>query len=194
MSKTDLDWLCENASPEEVKRLMRLVHEWSQGDEQSFPVQLALLTRAQWRAAAMIPRLVDESRQLMELKLAEQRQQAAALVQNFSDTADDKAEALSAIVTTHTKSMNQAVAKVQVQMTNAESVATLIRSELESGTLAWKQARAGYEAERQKLEQTRQELDSRNARRDWLWAGLVLLGMIALGIGIGVAIGSRIAH
>ena len=194
MSKTDLDWLCEDASPEEVKRLMRLVHEWGQGDEQSFPVQLALLTRAQWRAAAMIPQLVNESRALMELKLADYRQQTTALVQNFSDTADAKAEALSTIVAAHTKSMNQAVAKVQVQMTNAESVASLIRSELELGALAWKQAKADYEAERQRLEQTRQELDARTTQRDWLWIGLILLGMIALGIGIGMAINSRIAH
>lgn len=188
MDRTDLDWLCEDASPEEVKRLMRLVHEWSQGDEQSFPVQLALLTRAQWRAAAMIPQLVNESRELTELKLAEYRQQTSVLVQNLSDTADDKAAALSAIVAAHTKSMEQAVAKVQVQMTNAESVAALIRSELETGTLAWKQARADYEAERQKLEQARQELDARTTRRDWLWAGLILLGMIALGLAIGLRI------
>lgn len=188
MAKTDLDWLCEDASPEEVKRLMRLIHEWSQGDEHSFPVQLALLTRAQWRAAAMIPRLLDDSRALMELKLAEHRQQTAALVQNLSDTADAKAEALSAIVAAHTESMNQAVAKVQVQLTNAESVAALIRSELDTGMIVWKKAKADYEAERQKLEQTRQELDTRNARRDWLWVILVLLGMIALGIGIGLRI------
>lgn len=190
MDRTDLDWLCENTSPEEVKRLMRLVHEWSQGDEQSFPVQLALLTRAQWRAAAMIPQLADESRKLTELKLAEYRQQTSALVQNLSDTADSKAEAISAIVATHTKSMNQAVANVQAQMSNAESVAALIRSELEAGMLVWKKARADYEAERQKLEQARQELDARTTRRDWLWVGLVLLGMIALGIVIGL----RIAH
>jgi len=188
MPKTDLDWLCEGASPEEVKRLMRLVHEWCQGDEQSFPVQLALLTRAQWRAAAMIPQLVNESRELTELKLVEYRQQTSALVQNFSDTADDKAEALSTIVAAHTKSMNQAVMKAQAQLTNAESVAALIRSELENGMLAWKKARDDYEAERQKLEQTRQELDARTTRRDWLWVGLVLLGMIALGIVIGLRI------
>ena len=186
MDSTDLDWLCEDASLEEVKRLMRLVHEWSQGDEQSFPVQLSLLTRAQWRAAALIPQLADESRKLTELKLAEYRQQTATLVQNLSDTADAKAEALSAIVATHTTSMHQAVIKVQAQLTNAESVAALIRSELESGMLVWKKARADYEAERQKLEQAREEFDSRNARRDWLWVGLVLLGMIAVGIVIGL--------
>jgi vacuolar-type H+-ATPase subunit I/STV1 len=194
MPKTDLDWLCKGASPEEVKRLMRLVHEWTQGDENSFPVQLALLTRAQWRAATMIPQLVNESRELMELKLAEHRQQNAALVQQFSDTADAKIEAVSAIVAQHTEAMNQAVAKVQVQLTNTESVAAHIRNELETGTIAWKQARADYEAERQKLEETRRELDTRTTRRDWLWVGLVLLGMIALGIVIGMAINSRLAH
>ena len=126
----------------------------------------------------------------MELKLAEYRQQTTALVQNLSDTADAKAETLSAIVATHTESMSQTVTKVQVQLTNAESVAGLIRSELETGMFAWKKAKADYEAERQKLEQARQELDARTTRRDWLWVGLVLFGMMALGI----AIGLRLAH
>ena len=185
MPKTDLDWLCEDASPEEVKRLLRLFHDWSQGDEHSFPVQLALVTRAQWRAAAAIPQLVNESRELMELKLAEYRHQTKALVQNLSDTTDAKATALSAIVATHTDSMNQAVTKAQVQLTNTESVAAHIRSELGTGMQAWKRAKADYEAERQKLDQARRELDARTTRRDWLWVGLVLLGMIALGIVIG---------
>lgn len=190
MGKTDLDWLCEDASPEEVKRLMRLVHEWSQGDEQSFPVQLALLTRAQWRAVAKIPEAINKSRELTEIKLTEYRQQTAALVKGLATTADAKAKALSAIVATHTESMNQAAAKAQAQMTNAESVAALIRSELESGMLAWNKARADYESERKKLEQTRQELDARTNRRDWLWVLLVLTSMVILGI----AIGLRIAH
>ena len=47
---------------------------------------------------------------------------------------------------------------------------------------------ADYEAEQQKLEQARQTLDARTTRRDWLWVGLVLLGMIALGIAIGLCI------
>jgi hypothetical protein len=45
-------------------------------------------------------------------------------------------------------------------MTNAECVAGHIRSELESGMVVWKKAKADYKAERQKLEQTRQELDA----------------------------------
>ena len=188
MGNKDLDWLCDEASPEEVKRLMRLLHEWSQGDEDSFPVQLALLTRAQWRSAARIPQLVNESRQLMELKVADYRQQTAALVRNLSTTADAKAEALSTIVANHTGAMNQALTKVQSHVNNAECVARRIKSELESGMLSWKKARADYEAERQKLAQVRQELDARLDRRDWLWFGLVVLGMIALGIAVGLCI------
>ena len=190
MNRTDLDWLCEHASPEEVKRLMRLVQEWTQGDEQAFPVQLALLTRAQWRAAAMIPQLVNKSRELMELKLAEYGQQTSALVQNLSDTADAKADALSTLVTMHTESVNQAVTKAQMHLSNAECVARHIRDELEGGMLIWKRAKADYEAERQKLEQARKDLDARINRRDWRWVGLVFHGMVS----IGIAIGLRIAH
>jgi hypothetical protein len=68
-------------------------------------------------------------------------------------------------------------------MANAESVAGCIRSVLEGGMLAGE-----YEAERQTLELTRGELDARATRRDWLWVGLVLLSMIALGIAIGLRI------
>ena len=49
---TDFDALCDGAPPAEANRLRKLLADWCNGDEQSFPVQLALLTRAQWRAAA----------------------------------------------------------------------------------------------------------------------------------------------
>ena len=52
MDNTYFDALCEGATPGEAKRLRKLLAEWCDGDEESFPVQLALLTRAQWRAAA----------------------------------------------------------------------------------------------------------------------------------------------
>jgi hypothetical protein len=47
MDKNDLSALLKGASPEEVDRIHRLLHEWSVGPEDSYPVQLALLTRAQ---------------------------------------------------------------------------------------------------------------------------------------------------
>lgn len=53
-----------------------------------------------------------------------------------------------------------------------------------------KQSRADFEAERQKMEQARKELEARTTRRDWVWFGLALAGVLA----IGVAIGLRIAR
>jgi chromosome segregation ATPase len=188
MPKTDLDWLCEEASPEEMKRLLRLVQDWSQGDEHSFPVQLALLTRAQWRAAATILQWVDQSRELTELKLAQYRQQTAELVQQLSAVADAKAKALADLAATHTRAMNEAVAKAEGHLARAESVATRTCRELENGGQTWQQAKADYQAERQALEQVRQDLEARNTRRDWLWAGLVVLGMFGLGMAIGLRI------
>jgi len=52
--------LCEGASPEEAKRLRKVLTDWCAGDENGFPAQLALLTRAQWRAAASVPRSVTK--------------------------------------------------------------------------------------------------------------------------------------
>ena len=47
--------LLRGASAEEVRLVRRLLSEWSRGDENSFPHQLALLTLSQWRAAARVP-------------------------------------------------------------------------------------------------------------------------------------------
>src|SRR6266513_2196043 len=43
MNDTDFDALCEGASPVEAKRLRKLLADWCDGDEHSFPVQLALI-------------------------------------------------------------------------------------------------------------------------------------------------------
>ena len=53
MEDTDFDLLCVGLSPDEAKRMRKILAEWSDGDENGFPVQLALLTRAQWHAAAL---------------------------------------------------------------------------------------------------------------------------------------------
>lgn len=47
--------LSRGASEEEARVLRRLLIEWGQGDENTFPFQFSLLARAQWRAAASVP-------------------------------------------------------------------------------------------------------------------------------------------
>ena len=191
MDNTDFDALCEGATRGEAKRLRKLLTEWCDGDEESFPVQLALLTRAQWRAAAAVPRLVDKSRELMERKLAEHRQQTAVLIKGFADTADAKAKTLEDIVARHTETTKKAATEMRTQLSNADFVAQSIKDELERGALEWKQAKADFEAERQKLEQARKELETRQNWRDWLWLLLIVAGMIGTGIAIGLHIARR---
>jgi hypothetical protein len=53
-----------------AKRLRKLLSEWARGDEDAFPVQLALLTRSQWRAAAAVPKLVEAERKVFAELLA----------------------------------------------------------------------------------------------------------------------------
>ena len=190
MNDTDFDALCDGASPAEAKRLRKLLADWCNGDEESFPVQLALLTRAQWRAAAAVPRFINEARELMERKLAEHRQQTAALIKGFADSADVKVKALEDIVARHTDTTKKTVAETRSQLSNAEVAACRIRDELEEGALEWKQAKADFEAERHNLEQARKELEARQNWRDWLWLALALIGLI----GIGIAIGMRVAR
>ncbi len=75
MDDTCFDLLCKDLSADEARLFRKMLAEWSDGDENGFPVQLALLTRAQWRAAALVPQAVNESRKLIELHLAEYRRQ-----------------------------------------------------------------------------------------------------------------------
>ena len=190
MNDTDFDALCDGASPAEAKRLRKLLADWCNGDEESFPVQLALLTRAQWRAAAAVPRFINEARELMERRLAEHRQQIAALIKGFADAAGEKAKALEDIIARHTDATKRTVTEMRGQLSNAEAAARRIRDDLEEGALEWKQAKADFEAERHNLEQARKELEARQNWREWLYLAAIVVGMV----GIGIAIGIRLAR
>jgi len=186
MGETDFDALLEGASAPEAKRLWKVLSEWCDGDENSFPVHLALLTRAQWRAAARIPHLVNDSVKMMDLKWAEYRQQTSAAVKDFARTADAKARDLERIVITHTNAMNEAAAKVRANVNNAEMIAESIKSQLETGAAEWNTARADFEAERQRLETVRTEMEKQLRRRDWFWFVFIVAGLMGIGVGIGV--------
>ena len=183
MDETDFDTLCEGAPPQEAKRLRKMLAEWCRGDENSFPVQLALLTRAQWRATASVPRLVAESRQQMEDAFKEHRRQTDDMFDEFSSVVEDRIKMLEQIIAAHADSTKKAETEIRVVLTNAEGVAEHIRGELERGAVEWKRARGDFDAERQKLEQTRKELETRCEWRDWacllaIAAALVMLGML----------------
>jgi hypothetical protein len=66
MIDTDFDLLCDGTNPAEAKCLRKILAEWCSGDENSFPVQLALLTKAQWRAVARLPHVVKDCQKELE--------------------------------------------------------------------------------------------------------------------------------
>jgi methyl-accepting chemotaxis protein len=86
MIDTDFDLLCDGANPAEAKCLRKILAEWCRGDENSFPVQLALLTKAQWRAVARLPHVVKDSQKELEKAQTSHR---TLLSEQFNSAMDD---------------------------------------------------------------------------------------------------------
>jgi hypothetical protein len=102
LDDTDVDFLCNGLPAEEAKRLRKILAEWSDGDENGFPVQLVMLPRVQWRAAVLVPQAANESCKLIELHLAEHRRQTATLIGNLSVVVEEQTGKLKGIVKPHT--------------------------------------------------------------------------------------------
>ena len=192
LDKDDLAVLCTGMTTDEVDRVHRLFHEWSVGPDNNFPVQLTLLTKAQWRIAANLPRLMNDARKLIELHLAEYRRQTAALVRDFATTIDGKTEDLQTLVAAHQDTVNQVSDSMRNMLWETAEGAKQIRKSLDDGVSAWNRAKAEMEAASKKFQKACQELDDRitwrELRRDWL----TLLGLIAIGVVVGVVIGVTI--
>ena len=123
LDKDDLAVLTANMTKEEVDRVHRFLHEWGTGPENSFPVQWALLTRAQLRAAASIPRAIADSRKWLELHLAEYRKQTAALTDDFAGMVDIKHGELKDIVLKHAETVKRDALFVSNRLVDANDVA-----------------------------------------------------------------------
>jgi hypothetical protein len=63
--ESDFDALLAGLSPEETRRFQKTLTEWARGDANGFPVQLALLTKAQWRMAATLPASIAGERKAL---------------------------------------------------------------------------------------------------------------------------------
>ena len=186
MEDTDFDLLSKGLPADEARRLRKIFVEWCDGDENAFPVQLALLTRAQWRAAASIPRALDNSRTWLELHLADYRQQTAALVNHLSAVGETQASELKKVVQAHTETVKHASISIQDQLRRTTEAARQISRQLDDGVAAWNRAQSDMEAGGERFQKACKELDDRltlrELRRDWL----TLLGVISIGIVIGV--------
>jgi len=182
LDKDDLTALCAGLTTDEVDRVHRLLHEWNVGTDSSFPVQLALLTKAQWRIAANLPGLINDSRKLIELHLAEYRRQSHAIADDFADTMDGQNKELNKTVEIHIQATRQAAEQIQVQLADAEAVASRIKSLMESAASEWENIKASTTAQCERLEQVSNDLQDRFAWRVMLRS--VAWFLLALGYGI----------
>jgi hypothetical protein len=190
LDKDDLSALCVRLATDEVERVHRLLHEWNVGPDSSFPVELALLTKAQWRIAANLPRLMNDARKLIELHLAEYRRQSQAMADDFADAVDGQNKELKKTVEIHIQTTRQAAEQIQVQLADAEVVAKRVKSLMESTVSEWKGIKASTTAQCERLEQISNDLQDRFAWRVMLWSCAWFL----LALGYGICIGRYWIH
>jgi hypothetical protein len=182
LDKDDLASLCAGLTTDEVDRVHRLLHEWNVGPASSFPVQLALLTKAQWRIAADLPRLMNDARKLIELHLAEYRRQSHAMADDFADTVDGQNKELKKTVELQAQVTRQAAEQIQIQLADAEAVSKRLKSLMESAASEWRSIKASTTAQCERLQQVSNDLQDRFAWRVILRTAFWLL--LALGIGL----------
>ncbi len=184
-NKDDLAILCRDMTKEEVDRVHRLLHEWGTGPEDSFPAQFSLLTRAQLRAAASIPRAIADSRKWQEQHLAEYRRQTAALTDDFAGMVDIKHGELKDIVLKHAETVKRDALFVSNRLVDANDVAKSIQKNLQCAVAEWNQSQDALERERQRFEKVCQTLIAAMNLRGvhWYIVGTLSACVVALLIG-----------
>ena len=185
LDKDDLAALCAGMTTDEVDRVHRLLHEWNVGPDNSFPVQLALLTKAQWRIAANLPRLMNDSRKLIELHLAEYRQQTKLLVDDFNQMVQTRSRGFEASLSAYTERIEKAANQIQSQLDDAKFVAKYVKSIMDGAASQWKDIKASTMAQCERLEQVANDLNDRSAWQTLLTALFWFLLTIILGILLG---------
>jgi hypothetical protein len=190
LNKDDLAALCAGMTTDEVDRIHRLLHQWDVGPDSSFPVQLALLTKAQWRIAANLPRLMNDSRKMIELHLTEYRRQSQAMADDFANTMVGQNKELKTAVEIHFQATRQAAGQIQMKLADAEAVAKRIKSLMENAASDWKGIKASTTAQCERLEQVSNDLQDRFAWRVIFRTTIWLL----LALGIGLCIGHYWIH
>jgi len=189
MDDTCFDLLCKDMAADEAKLFRKMLAEWSDGDENGFPVQMALLTRAQWQAAASIPRSLNDSRKWLELHLAEYRRQTATLVNNFSAASGDKIGAFEEVIQKYAETMEKVASSSRGHLAETEKAARQIKFELEHGLAESKQElekiRNDIQDERIRLEKARRDMDARMTWQERFQIIFVLAGFVFLGFLIG---------
>jgi hypothetical protein len=183
MDDTYFDLLCKGMSAEEAKMFRKMLAEWCDGDENGFPVQLVLLTCAQWRAAAEMPLTLQKVFAAFETKLADHQKQISTLMITLGRAGDDKIKAFEDTVATHTDTVKEVATKSCDYLDETEKFAREIRSQMEYGLRESERITKALIDERQRLEETQHRYDrSMEWREMFNRFAAVILAAVAGGI------------
>jgi hypothetical protein len=185
MDRTEFDVLCEGASAEETRLLSKLLTEWCDGDERSFPVNLALLTKAQWRAAASVPRSVHQCREILERTFSEHRRHIIGLVKSFEQATEAKLQALEKFQTAQTRQAGESMETLRSQLAEVRAVAKLMEGDLRTGAEEWHRAHQQFETERRKLDNALAAMNAYGRFQEVVFTGLLLLAACGIGLLVG---------
>ena len=128
-----------------------------------------MLTRAQLRTAASIPRAITDSRKWLEQHLAEYRRQTAALTDDFAGMVDIKHGELKDIVLKHAETVKRDALFVSNRLLDANDAAKSIQKNLQAAAAEWNQSQHALERERQRFENACRKLDDAINLRGVLW-------------------------
>ena len=185
MDDTCFDLLCKGMPAEEARLFRKIVKEWCDGDEDSFPVQLALLTKAQWRAAAEMPLTLQKNIGAFEAKLAEHQRQMTVLVKNLGNAGDDKIKAFEKTVAVHTEAMETVAAKNCDHLEETEKFAREIRKQMEYGLRESDRITKAFVDERHRLEEAQHNYERSMEWRETFqllgWFILTAVGNLLIG-------------
>ncbi len=184
-NNNDFDLLCKDLSADEVRQLNKALKDWCNGDENSFPVQLALLTRAQWRAAAQVPVQMKQSLELLDQKLIEYRQQTGTLLKSFNAAVNTKTKELEDILGGQRDEANVVLADLSVHTANAKAAADQLQEQLHKGEREMKRILEYTEKERGRLETAVREYDEQRSQWTILWFILLLGAVLVIGYLLG---------
>ena len=182
LDKDDLAVLCEGMTRDQVDKVHRLLHEWRVGPEDSFPTQLSLLTLAQLRAAASVPRSIADNRKWLEQHLAEYRRQTQSLLDDFRQTIQTETHGFTATMSLHAKTVENAASQIQARFEDAEFVAKSIKSLMDRAASQWEVIKADIKVQCDQLEQISDDLQDRFAWRVILEFAAFFLLVLGLGI------------
>ena len=185
MDRTEFDVLCEGTTAEETRLLSKLLAEWCKGDERSFPVHLALLTRAQWRAAASVPRSVQQSRELLERTFSEHRQQIIGLVKGFEKATEATLQSIDRAWASEVRQAGNSVETLRSQLAEIRVVARMMEGELRTGAKEWHQAQEQFQTECGKLDAALAALHKYWDIQQLVLSGLLLVAACGIGLLIG---------